>query len=1355
MSTTIDSLEIQIQTSSTNASSSIRELASALGELKKNSKVTTAINNLNKLSTALRSFTNVPSGASKITALAGAMQQLAAVGSFTKAKNGLVGIAQGMTELSKVPSVDAGRIASQATELSGALKSLSGIKSGGFGTMVTALGQIAEVTAKLDKGTIKAFVDRVKDLNKALTPLSGKMTTIQAGLRGINSSARSASGGVDKLGKEVNATTLNLSSLITIVQSFYAALQPVIRLLSSTISEAIEWDGIMARFGRGFGDQAEDVYKWIQRLNEEMGINIQQFMQYSSVYATMLQGFGVAHKDAAEMALGYTELTYDIWAGYNDIYKNFADAADAVKSAIAGEVEPIRRAGFTIVESTLEQTAANHNLEVSLENATEAQKSYLRYLTLVDQAYSQNLVGTYASELNTAEGLMRTFSQQLKSLSQAFGSLFLPILVEVMPYLQALIELLIEAVTWFGALFGVKIQTVKWGGVSQGAKTVNSLANSAEKATGSIGDTAAAVNDTTKALKDLKNATLGMDELNVISPPTSGGGGGGAGGSGGGSSGFEGLDVESLWDESIFDSIQSKVAGIKEEIQKWLPVIEAVALALGGLAVTTLIASLGEALSKMNLLQKAFTTIGIVAIEAVLVFSFADNYLESGNLLYLVGEALVTAASGYLLFKMWGASGIVLALTVSIAAQLVAIETSLADGTISLSSDTLWKQAIVTALTGAIGGAVLSKYTFFLPKEGLIIGLAATISLTMMAINMGAIESGNIDTDSFESWIMQAISVAGAGMTGLTIGKAISSNGGGKYGLIIGVGVGLLLNLSSVIYAKGEDFGNSISDWIMSAITAAFSAFTAAKLWQLISPYVVPAIKGLSSWLDECISGLLSSLGISTSWIPWIGAIIAAVVAEIEFLVKNWEEVVDAIKGYYEANLKPMFEKIGEHFGKIVDTVKDMAQRLQPYFEAIVAVWNKFVDVLKEAGLWDILTNLTEIIGGLIFALGSAGLVGTLSLLVQALEGTVQIFAGVIEILGGIFAAIDQFCRGDMRGVIDACEDIVKGIGDVFVGLYKVIVGPIVAFVKGVIDWFVALWDELVGHSIVPDTVDAIVAWFASLPGKVFGKIGEFVSGIINKFTEMGSGIGKKLSLAGDTIKNWLTGKSGSGKVEVGVSLVKNGWKTVTAWIGKIPGVSQAIGLVKSGWSSVKSWIGSIPKVNQAIGLAKSGWSSVKSWVGSMPTLKAKIGLVKSGWSSIKSWLGDLSYKLKFSVPKIGVKWGSKTVAGFKISYPSGFYTYAKGGFPDVGEMFIAREAGPEMVGKIGHKTTVANNDQIVEGISEGVYAAVLAAMKATGGENGAQEVNVYLDGRQITASIERRQHERGASLMGNQVYSY
>ena len=244
----------------------------------------------------------------------------------------------------------------------------------------------------------------------------------------------------------------------------------------------------------------------------------------------------------------------------------------------------------------------------------------------------------------------------------------------------------------------------------------------------------------------------------------------------------------------------------------------------------------------------------------------------------------------------------------------------------------------------------------------------------------------------------------------------------------------------------------------------------------------------------------------------------------------------------------------------------------------------------------------------------------------------------------------------------------------------------------------------------------------------------------------------KLTKLGWKSIKEWI------GKilpVSQDVSLKKSGWSTVKKWVGNISTLAQNISLKKSGWSSVKKWVGNLSTLAQNIKLAKSGWSSVSKWIGSMPSLSAKIKLVKNGWSSVKKWLGNLDFKLNFKLPKIGVNWGTKEVMGFKIKYPSSFYTYAQGGFPNEGEFFLAREAGPEMVGKIGNRSAVVNNDQIVEAISEGVYAAVSAAMRGDGGSGGAQEFHLYIDGREITSTVERRQRERGASLFGNEVYSY
>lgn len=109
------------------------------------------------------------------------------------------------------------------------------------------------------------------------------------------------------------------------------------------------------------------------------------------------------------------------------------------------------------------------------------------------------------------------------------------------------------------------------------------------------------------------------------------------------------------------------------------------------------------------------------------------------------------------------------------------------------------------------------------------------------------------------------------------------------------------------------------------------------------------------------------------------------------------------------------------------------------------------------------------------------------------------------------------------------------------------------------------------------------------------------------------------------------------------------------------------------------------------------------------------VSLAKSGWTSISSWIGDLTTTLKIKVPHIGVNW--KPVEGSALKYPDFRVSYyAAGGFPTEGEMFIANEAGPELVGSIGNRNAVVNNDQIVDSVSQGVYRAVAQAMGESGG---------------------------------------
>lgn len=1183
MGVTIDNLQIEIQSSSTNAAQGIDALATSLEKLKKNGAFKTVSTNLDRLSDSLKSLPNVHQASNALRTLANSIEKLKGVGTISGLSSSLKKLPDA---LKSVSSIDLDKTEAQLNGLARAVSPLSAIKAGGLSTMVNAmknLGKLdfSEITKNLEGDAINKFIEKVQLLNEKLGPLSEKMTTIKSAFGAINSNARSAASGVKEMGEGVNTTTLNLSSFIEVARTVVDTIKNIVQWFTKITEQAIEWDGIAARFGRSFGSQAQETYDWIQRLNEEMGINVQQFMQYSSLYAQMLTGFGVANEDAGKMALGYTELTYDIWASANDRYKTFEDAAEAVASAIAGEVEPIRRAGFTIVEATLAETAAYHGLDISLANATESQKSYLRYLTLIDQAHTTGTIGVYATELNTAEGMMRAFAQQVKSLTQAFGSLFLPILVKVMPYLQAVVELLEKGVRWLAAFFGIKIQDIgdTWEDYNKGAGAIDNVTNSAGGATD-------ALNGATKAAKELKNATLGIDELNVISPPTATSGSGGSGGSGSGSGGgFDGLDIGSLWDETIFDSIQSDVDKIKKKMEDWLPVIAGVATALGGLR-------LAKLLKDINAIEKT---------------------------------ALFTG-------KITGFAGFV------------------------------------------------SAFTSLAKEGGIIAALAAAFP---------------------------------------------------KLSNVVSKFVG---NLGAFI-ALAKEHG------VISTLAATFPK----------------------------LSGAITALG-SGSAAVGLGVVAAAIVAigsAIYFVIENWDELKQAVKDFFAENIVPKLDEIKKQFEKIKEA-------LGPVYDYVIKPIIDGIKWLVSDLSW--LGTMFEWIGGLMLALPTASLMGLFNMAASAIEGVIQAISGFIQIVRGMVDLIVGIFTLDGQKISDAWNRIWSGVGDVISGVYKTTIGAIVEWVEGVIDWFTHLWDVLVGHSIVPDTINSIVEWFTSLPSKIFGSIENFVTGLVGKFKGLW-----------ENLKSWWNTKSPLKEYTPSIGSIKDkvssAWTAAKTWWDSkksalksyTPSIGSIYDKLKERWDNARVWwndkktkakeytpsIGSIyEKLYDRWKNARDWWNNKKGSMSYTPSIGSITDKIKSAWNSAKSWWNKnvkLSTKLDVKVPKITVKWDTASAFGKSFKYPTGFSLKfaANGGMFDQGSMIWAGERGPEIVANAaGGKTGVMNVQQMQDAVYEGVYAAVTAAMRGTSG-GGSQAVNVYLDGRQITAAVEQRQRERGASIMGNEVYSY
>lgn len=95
---------------------------------------------------------------------------------------------------------------------------------------------------------------------------------------------------------------------------------------------------------------------------------------------------------------------------------------------------------------------------------------------------------------------------------------------------------------------------------------------------------------------------------------------------------------------------------------------------------------------------------------------------------------------------------------------------------------------------------------------------------------------------------------------------------------------------------------------------------------------------------------------------------------------------------------------------------------------------------------------------------------------------------------------------------------------------------------------------------------------------------------------------------------------------------------------------------------------------------------------------------------------------------------------------------WATGGYPTTGQMFIARESGPELVGSIGGRTAVVNNDQIVQAVSMGVYNAVVDAFSTTSDNGDEQPVVVQIDGREVFRAV-RSQNDNFRRRTGTSAF--
>jgi len=425
---------------------------------------------------------------------------------------------------------------------------------------------------------------------------------------------------------------------------------------------------------------------------------------------------------------------------------------------------------------------------------------------------------------------------------------------------------------------------------------------------------------------------------------------------------------------------------------------------------------------------------------------------------------------------------------------------------------------------------------------------------------------------------------------------------------------------------------------------------TAAKLREVYDASIGPMFESLATGLSDIVAVALEA------WNTHILPVLEAIQEKAAVLINE--------------HIQPAIDKGVELIGKIAGAVKDIWETtLQPF----IAWFIEWIAPYIAAGLQAV---------GDAFMLVYATIADTVGWIFEAL-------GGLIDFVAGIFT-------GDWSRAWE-------GIKTFFISIWEAIK-----------TFFIGLWELLT--SIVTTAINAIKGAIETVLNAISGVWNTIWNAIKTTATNIWNGIKTTITNTINSIKNSITNVFNSIKttitnvinaIKTTITNIWNGIKSTTTsvWNGIKTAITTPINSAKSTITSV---------VNTVKNTITSGFNTAKNTVTSVfssiyNTIKGKMDSAKT---AVSNAISTLKSKFNFSWSLPSIKLPHISISGSFSLNPLrvprfGISWYAKGGFPDFGELFIANEAGPEMIGRMGNKNVVANNNQIIQGIAAGVTNAI------------------------------------------------
>ena len=423
-----------------------------------------------------------------------------------------------------------------------------------------------------------------------------------------------------------------------------------------------------------------------------------------------------------------------------------------------------------------------------------------------------------------------------------------------------------------------------------------------------------------------------------------------------------------------------------------------------------------------------------------------------------------------------------------------------------------------------------------------------------------------------------------------------------------------------------------------------------------------------------------------------------------EVFKKAWEKygkrTVKSIKRAFES-LKELFKSIGKSFSKVWSngTGEETLGTILSISSNVSETWANIAERFRKAweegdtgtqiiqAVWDILNSVLETVNRITEATAEWALTLDFSPLLQSILNLLEQIQPIIEAIGQVLSFLWENIALPL--VTWALESAIPDAINALAGYLEYLSGVFsldweLAW-QGIVDFVSNIWELL-----WTDTLYPIVMWFYE---EVLIPLGDFFTELWEDIKEFGIGAWEGIKGAWKTVATWFD----DNVIQPIVGFFEGLWESVSGFFVNLWED------IKEVWETVATWFDE-HVIQPIVGFFEDMWEDLK---GIINGILAGLETVVNGFVAAINWIVDGLNKISFEVPDWVPGIGGKSI-GFNIKHVAevSLPRLEKGGLVNAGQLFIANEAGPELVGQYGNKSAVMNNEQIVRSVSDGVYAA-------------------------------------------------